>query len=193
MWCLVSCKPLWVLVFHRNNNKKAGVYCEGNGQIALKGSLIPGASVPSHKMLLGEGASTLSVLTCLWPWASCWTSLSLFPHLRYQEMGRRGPISNDSPQRMLTLFCSWKALGKSEESKTLVTDEPFSTSSVVSHCPPHPTVRSLQHWLACQTCCHDNELQITQMPAKILTQELLGQGLLVPFPDQTKGTVPQIL
>lgn len=30
------------------------------------------------------------------------------------------------------------------------------------------------------------------MQAKILTQELLGQGLLVPFPDQTKGTMPQI-
>lgn len=92
MWCLVSCKPLWVLVSHRNNNKKAGVYCGGNGQIALKGSLIPGASVPSHKMLLGEGASTLSVLTCLWPWASCWTSLSLFPHLRYQEIGEERPV-----------------------------------------------------------------------------------------------------
>lgn len=110
-----------------------------------------------------------------------------------RRLGRRGPNIQRFFQRTLTLICRWKALGKSEESETLVTDEPLSESSVFSYCPPRPTVRSLQHWLACQTCCHDNGLQITQMQAKILTQELLSKGLLVPFPDQTKGTMPQIL
>ena len=54
---------------------------------------------------------------------------------------------------------------------------PSSKSSVFSHCPPLPTVRSLQHWLACQTCFYDNGLQITQMQTEILTQELLGQSM----------------
>ena len=98
---------------------------------------------------------------------------------------RESLTSNDSPWRMLIIFSSW----------TLQTNErkARSKSSVFSHCPPLPTVRNSQHWLASQTCCYDNGLQITQMKTKILTQELLGQWFLPLSPHQTKGTIWWIL
>ena len=130
----------------------------------------------------------------MWPWASCWTSLGLFSHLEYQEIGQEslqhpvilpGGRSPSSPAESFRQIRGKRGAGHRRP--------PPSKSSVFSHCPPLPTVRSLQHQLACQTCCYDNGLQITQMQTKILTQELLGQWLLPPSPHQTEGTIWQIL
>ena len=140
-------------------------------------------------------------------------SLALSPSLTYcvalsQLLDLSGPIftsgisgdwvresltSNDSPWRMLIIFSSWTLQTNQRKARFLSQTTPSSKSSVFSHCPPLPTVRSLQHWLACQTRFYDNGLQITQMQTKILTQELLGQWLLPLSTHQTVGTIWQIL
>ena len=94
---------------------------------------------------------------------------------------------------MLIIFTSWTLQTNQRKARFLSQTTPSSKSSIFSHCPPLPTVRSLQHWLACQTCFYDNGLQITQMQTKILTQELLGQWLLPLSTHQTVGTIWQIL
>lgn len=104
------------------------------------------------------------------------------------DWARESPTSSDSPWRMLTLFSSWKLQTNQRKARRWSQTTPsFQTFRLL------PTVRSLQHQLACQTCCYDNGLQITQRQTKILTQELLRQWVLPPSPHQTEGTIWQIL